>query len=780
MSNAPKTSNKGVHSELTSLQVALATGLCIAGATAFAQETATLSTVTVTDSAENPFQANSVPLPQFTAPLIDTPKTVQVITEEVMEQTGATSLTEALKTTPGITFGSGEGGNPSGDRPFMRGSDAQSSIFVDGLRDIGASNREVFNLESVQVIKGADSAYTGRGGAGGSINLTTKKAKGEDFITGDVGLGTDKYKRATVDLNRKLNDTTGFRLNAMAHDADVPGRNGPENKRWGIAPTVTFGMNTPTQVTLSYEHLQTDDMPDGGVPYALGSSNQLKKINTPTTIQPTFGGNRDNWYGLQARDFRKEKSDVFSAAIEHKFSDSNKIRNATRYGKSKQDYVWTQPDDSQGNVENGQVWRRMNSRYSETETLQNVTELTGEATAAGFKHQFALGLELSRETSDVDGYTLLNAAGQSTCPVQSNGKDSSLNSSACAIGGYAPGTVASLTHPNGNDAWDGSIARNKAFTHYKTETVSLYGFDTVTLAPDWLLNAGLRVDSYRTKQWSDTNSTSYSRNDTLFNYQLGLVYKLQPNASIYASTGTSSTPGGNGNGQSADGTIDSSNSGRTPTLNADQLKPEKTRSYEIGTKWDVLNQQLSLTAALFRNETSNARVRDPNTSLASMVGKKHVNGLELGFSGRITPKWDVFGGYTYMDSKQKDIGTTKDGMPAAGTGMSFPNTPKHSASLWTSYKFTPKLTMGVGAIGQSESVAGYAYGGANSNVLITKATPGYVRYDAMLSYALNPNLRLQVNVYNLTDKVYYASSYSSHYATLGAGRSAVATLKFTY
>lgn len=761
MSNASKTSNKfGVHSELSPLQMALAAGLCIAGASAFAQETATLSTVTVTGSSAPSVKVDSAPSTKFTAPLIDTPKTVTVINEEVMKQTGVTSLADALKTTPGITFGSGEGGNPVGDRPFIRGSDSQSSMFVDGMRDIGSSSREVYNLESVEVIKGSDSAYAGRGGAGGSINLSTKKAKDEDFVAGDVGVGTDKYKRATLDLNRKLNETTGLRLNAMAHGADVPGRNGPDNKRWGIAPTVTFGMNTPTQVTLSYEHLQTDDMPDSGVPFAKG--NNVSALTAPTTIRPTTGGNRNNWYGLHARDFRNDKSDVFTAALEHKFSDTNKLRNATRYSKSTQDYVWTQPDDSQNNVDNNQVWRRFNSRYSETQTLQNVTEFTGQALTGDVKHQYMFGLELAREESDVDSYKMVNNAGGTIA-----------NSNQCNASG-SPYMCTSLSNPNPHDPWTGRMVRNYAATQYKTDTVSVYAFDTVTLTPQWLINGGVRLDKYSTKQWDAT--TSFDRDDTLLNYQLGAVYKLQPNASVYASIGTSSTPGGAGNGQTLDAGI--STGGRTPTLNADDLKPEKTRSYELGTKWEVLNKQLSLNAALFRNETTNARVRDANTSLASLAGEKVVNGLELGFAGRITKQWEVFGGYTFMDSEQKNIGTLANGTPVAGTGMVFPNTPKHSASLWSSYKVTPKFTLGVGAVGQSEVAATYAYG--QNNVLITKGNAGFVRYDAMASYVFNPNMSLQVNLYNVTDKQYYASTYGAHYSTLGAGRSAVATLKFTY
>ena len=752
-------------------RVAVAAGLCFVATTAFAQATATLGTVTVTDTADAPVKVDKAPSNKFTAPLLDTPKTVQVINEEVIRQTGSTSLTEALRTSPGITFGAGEGGNPVGDRPFLRGSDAQGSMFVDGMRDIGARSREVFNVEAIEVVKGADSAYAGRGGAGGSINMQTKRAKAENFISGDVGLGTDSYKRATLDLNRKLGETTGFRLNAMAHDADVPGRNGPDNQRWGIAPTVTFGMGTATEITLSYEHMQSDDTPDTGVPYAMGS---VAALTSPTMVKPTYGGNRENWYGLKARDFRKEKSDMLTAAIEHKFTDTNKIRNALRWSKGKQDYVWTQPDDSQGNVPNGRVWRRMNSRYAETKTLQNVTEFTGQAFTGDVKHQFAVGLELSREESDNDNYSMVNADGSTT--YRFNNANRSYNSNQCgATGAYpVPGMCTSLFSPNGNDSFAPfSMARNNVFTHYKANTASLYAFDTVTLSPQWLINAGLRYDRYRIKQWNAT--TAYDRDDNLLNYQLGVVYKLQPNASLYASMGTSSKPGGGAVGQGSEDQA-------LTVINADALKPEKTRSFEIGTKWDVLDRQLSLTAAIFRNQTTNARITD-GLGQVTMAGEKLINGVELGFAGRVTKQWDVFGGYTYMDSEQKNAGFSCSGNPlvcrsSAANGQDYPNTPKHSFSLWTSYRFTPQLTIGLGAFGQSEVVGGYSWGG--NNAVIRKGTPGYVRYDAMASYAFNKNLSLQVNLYNLTDKVYYTTAYAAHYAGMGAGRSAVASLKFTY
>ena len=748
MSNATHTFNKpGLHCELT--QLALATGLCFAGVSAFAQD-ATLATVTVQDSAAASVKTDVAPSAKFTAPLLDTPKTVQVINQEVLQQTGATTLQEALKATPGITFGNGEGGNPTGDQPFIRGADAQSSTFVDGMRDIAAGSREAFNLESVEVIKGADSAYAGRGGAGGSINLTTKKAQDEDFITGDVGLGTDSYKRATLDVNRKINDTTGMRLNAMVHDADVPGRNGPENKRWGIAPTVTFGMATANEVTLSWQHLKTDNIPDSGIPYLYGNT-AMAGLPGGSKVRPTYGNSRDNWYGLTGRDFEKEESDLFTASIQHKFTEHNKFRNSLRYSKSEQSNLWTQPDDSKGNVLNGFVWRRGNARQAEVTTLQNLSEFSGKAQTGNLEHSYALGLELSKEKSDARAVA-----------VQSGG-------TCAAVSMWC----ASLNNPNISEPWTGTYTLPAQATINKIDTIALYGFDTLKLNEQWLLNAGLRLDHYRLHASGPAGGRApntypaydLSRSDTLFNYQLGVVYKPSSNGSIYASIGTSSRPGGstlgNGNEDLA-----------TNTQAQTDLDPEKTRSIELGTKWDLLNKKLSVNAALFRNEVTNVRITENNQTF--MGGNKVVNGVELGVSGQVAPGLSIFGGYTYMDSEQKNMGAGN-----VANGQPFANTPKHSFSLWTSYKPLQKLTLGLGIYAQSSVNQGYAISTVDGGV-VTKGISGYARYDAMASYQFNPNLALQVNVYNLTDKVYYSGVRSPHYANLGAGRSAVAALKFTY
>ncbi len=428
--------------------------------------------------------------------------------------------------------------------------------------------------------------------------------------------------------------------------------------------------------------------------------------------------------------------------MEHKFTDTNKIRNSLRYSKSKQDYVWTQPDDSKGNAINGFVFRRGNYRFSDITTLQNVTEATGKEQTGSVGHSYAFGLELSREKSESRSGAIQDST-QSNCTAVSM-------------------WCASLNNPDGSAPFTYNYTIS-APVENKINTIALYAFDTMKFNEQWLLNAGVRADHYKVNYASSTYQTE--RSDTLFNYQLGLVYKPAPNGSIYANIGTSSRPGGSSLGNGTEDLAITSDA-------LAELKPEKTRSIELGTKWDVMDKKLALTAAVFRNEVTNVRITE--NGITYMGGDKVVNGIELGFSGQVLRNLSVFGGYTFMDSEQ-----TNAGAGSASNGRPFINTPKHSFSLWTNYKPMPELTLGLGLYAQSSVNQGYAVSSVDGGI-VTKGVNGYGRVDAMLAYQIDKNLAFQLNVFNLGDKVYYSGVRSPHYATLAAGRSAVASLKFTY
>ena len=698
------------------------------------------TSVTADAQESTSYQVEKASSQKYTAPLSDTPRSVTVVAQQVLKDTAATSLQDALRTVPGITFGAGEGGNPQGDRPFIRGFDAQGDTYVDGVRDTGAQSREIFDVESIEVSKGPNSAFGGRGSAGGSLNLVSKLPKQQDFTNGGFTYGSDQTRRYTLDVNRQFLENAAFRLNLMSHEQNVAGRDAINYDRWGVAPSLSFGLGTPTRVNLSYYHMQSDDLPDSGIPYGY-SSTAGNAVHVHD--KPTDGGNSSNFYGLKDRDFRKTRADISTFSIEHDLNDSMTLKNTLRHGNTGQDYIVTQPDDSQHNVNQfGNVWRRANTRVGTTTTTTNQTDLFGEVHALGFKNNYSTGLEFSREQSRYSGYNVSNNSAVK-CPV-----------------GSAPPYCTSLSNPNPNDPWTGTAVRNYAFTDSSADTRAAYIFDTLELDPKWLLNAGLRYDSFETQ--SKTAAIHLNNDSQFFNWQAGLVWKPVENGSVYTSYATSATPPGSLLGEGVDGNPLSAGNATS------DLKPEETVNYELGTKWDVFHNRLSLTAAVFRTEKKNTRILVDQLTYEN-AGESRVDGLELSASGKITDKWQVFAGYSYLDSKLVDTGFNgRNGVISAGStkGNQMPNTPKNSFSLWTTYEVLPKLTVGGGAFYVDQ-----VYGDAANTVYV----PAYTRYDAMLGYKLTKNIDLQLNIQNLTNETYYDKAYAAHFANQAPGRTALFT-----
>jgi len=698
---------------------------------------------------------------KFTAPLLDTPKSVTVVTSETISQTGAVSLTDALRTVPGITIGASEGGNPVGDNLFIRGYNAQTDTYIDGIRDSGSQSREIFAIEQVEVVKGPNSALGGRSSAGGGINIVTKTAKDSNFSNATVGLGTDKYARVTTDINRVIGENTALRLNTMVHNADVAGRDVVGGERWGIAPTVTFGLNGPTRAILSYYHLKSSEIPDTGIPFdnpvTSGADVAKNGGGTPFTVD------REAFYGLKNRDFRDTQTDVATVDLRHEFSPSLAVRNVTRWGKTGQDYVYTQPDDSKGNtVRYGTVWRRANTRVVDTRTLANATSLNGELLTAGIKHSFNVGVEFSREDTDRGSFVFTPGtnnpvAGTSNCPT---------------AGAATLYNCTTLVNPNPYDPWVYTRTKSPTLTTVETRTRAVYGFDTIEFSPQWLVNLGARWDDFsstlNTPAAGTTAATRARVESTFDTYQAGLVYKPKANGSIYLSWATSATPPGNDGGDGLDAL----------TVQIQNLQPQKSRNIELGTKWEVLpGGRLSLSAAVFKSDMDNARVTAPDGATQN-VGRKELKGVEFGLSGKLTNAWTVFGGYTYLDGVIADNGFVNTGTtasprwtPSPFNGNAFPTTPKHSASLWTTYAVNKAFVIGGGA-----NYVDRQFANVNNN----KFSPAYTRFDAMASYILNESVSFQLNIQNLTDKFYFDRVSSPHYAGVGAGRSAslMANLKF--
>ncbi|QCB36694.1 TonB-dependent siderophore receptor [Sphingobium sp. PAMC28499] len=736
-----------------------------------------LGGVTVTDTAidEQGYKVDKAASPKYTAPLLDTPKTVIVLPSQVIRESGSTTFVEALRTVPGITFGAGEGGNPQGDRPFIRGSDAQGSTYIDGIRSVGGQSREIFAIEQIEVVKGGDSTMGGRGSAGGSLNLVSKMPHlGTDALL-DLSYGTDDYKRATLDTNYQLGETAAVRLNAMWHDADVAKRDVVTYHRWGVSPSVAFGLDTSTRAFINYYHLESDDIPDPGIPFERAGN--ATQVNTADQLQigpaEVVNGrkvDRSNFYGLADRDFRTTNIDELLFRFEHDLSDSIHLRSTAKYANNKQAYIITQPDDSQGNVANGLVWRRANSRWSDVDSLVGQIDLSGTFNTGSIEHSFSAGYEASWEQSKRGNFAV------NTNVV--NGAPAAQRCSAANIAAY---NCTSLFDPNPYDAWanipaggTSGVPITKSGVSGITEatTYALYAFDTISFTDSLLLSLGLRHDWYKTSSQTIPATAAAPRlelKDNFFNYQAGLTYKPASNGSVYVSYAKSTTPPGSLLGEGQDG-----NTIALTTIN--DLKAEKTDSYEVGTKWELFDAAMGINLALFRTETSNARTTGAN-GLPEYVGERRIDGFEIGFNGKPLPFWSIFGGYTYMDSEIKNAGagSVNDGKP-------FPNTPKHSFTAWTTFDIADRFQIGGGAIYNSKQ-----YGSFGTVVLddgttgtIVRSIPGYWRFDATGSVTITDNVSVRVNIQNLANKRYYDRTYTTHFVNIAPGRSAFATLSLKY
>lgn len=689
--------------------------------------------------------------PQFVTPLVDTPRTVTVIPQQIIEQTAATSLQDILRTSPGITFGAGEGGQPLADRPFIRGQASGNNIFVDGIRDTGGQQREVFNLEQVEVIKGADSVYSGRGSGGGSINLGSKSPRLTNFVHGSAGVGTDDYLRGTVDANWQVGPTAAMRLNVMASQGDVPGRNGVDFDKWGVGAAVAVGLGAPTTLTASYYHLDSNQMPDYGIPlYTKRGGANAPRPDASGILDVPY----DSFYGLKARDYLNNTVDSLTLEVEHRFSDNLALRNVTRYSQTLNDYVVTNPGDGGAAQQINGVWwmkRGLKSRWNPAETLANVTDLHGSFLTGSIKHDFDVGLELSREKNRNASYSVTTLTG-TACPAPLTGLD-----------------CTQVYAPNPNDPWTGTITRGLVSTT-DTDSLGVYAFDAIHLSDKLIVNLGLRWDYYSVDAVNASGTVSapvytpVSSGWGFVNYQVGLVYKPTANSSIYASYSTASTPptisAGDQNGGTGTGPGDLGNV---------VLDPEETENFEIGAKANLFGDRLALSGALFHLTRKNAAILISGSDY-EQVGEAKVQGLELGVSGNVTDKWQVFGGYTWMDSELVNGAVNK--------GAQLANTPEHSASLFTTYRLMPKLSLGGGVYYVSKSWGGNqggAGGGANRVY-----APEYTRVDLFASYDISDRASLQLNVQNAGDEEYIIRTNGVHHADVAPARQAILTLNVRY
>jgi catecholate siderophore receptor len=712
-----------------------------------------------------PFKATHSANTKMTQPLLDTPKTVQVIKKEVLLEQGASSLTDALRNTPGITMQLGENGNTAaGDTFMMRGFSTQNSIFVDGVRDLGAVSRDVFNLEQVEVVKGTSGSDIGRGASSGYINLISKLPSLQDAVSGTLGYGSADNSNLTADINQSINEHAALRLNMMRRDGDVQGRDHANNSSYGVAPALAFGLETDTRLYLYSQHVRENNLPDGGISTIgmQGFYNADARLNAGAKVDA------ENFYGSN-RDYEDVAADMFTAKFEHDFNDVTTLRNTTRIGQSTTDRVLTGVNTlSANNSSNPDNWTVTRSRQltdQENNIFANQTSLNTEFMTFGLRNDLATGFELAQEKQ----------------------KNESGSTAAQTIDGVKYAGVAlpnaNLYNPNARDLM-GKPYKTGAYSDGKTDTAALFAFDTLHLNEQWLLNAGMRYEHYKTttdgavlelinpnvKDKYKLTALDLDASDNLFSWNTGVVFKPQENGSIYLSYANSLTPPGSDN--FALSTSESSN-------NRASLDPQETETVELGTKWDVLDERLALTAAVYRTENINQVSYDALSDTYQQDGKIRVTGVELGMVGQITNFWQVSAGIASMDSKQIDQAShsTSTGVTTENTGVRW--SPDLTATLWTSYTLGD-FTLGGGARYVSEQKRLIAKG-ADASVNNMPEIPSYWVGDLMAAYRVSENVNLRLNVYNLFDEEYIATlNNSGARAVLGTPRSAMFTSELSF
>lgn len=722
---------------------AIVMAFAVPGAAVAQSGEATLPAVEVNSPAEQAgFRTESTPAATRTeTPLRDIPQTINVVPAAVIESQGSTTLVKALRNVPGITFTAAEGGTQANQIFYMRGFPSGGDLFLDGVRDIGEYNRDLFNTESVEVLKGPSALMFGRGSTGGIINQTSRVADLGTRKEVGLTLGSNGERRATGDLNMQLSDTSALRLVVMGEDSETY-KDTVESEKLGFAPSLRFGIGTDTDVTLSYFYLKTSDVTDYGQP-TLGATFAYQ--------MPPVG--MEKYYGFANHDFTDHETHVATLRVEHQFNDALKLRNTLRWANYQREMEATiatlSNKDANGNAVTAatplsllMVNRSHNkARDNDDQVLINQTELTWKVETGAIRHTVLTGLELGKEELDRRNY--------------------SFDADPLTAGNQAPSATTPLLNPDPYTALNYTKTPNTR-APVEAQTAAVFVQDQVEFSERWKALLGLRYEYYDVDVATISIATGqptatggpFSRTDKMLSGRAGLIFQPDGAQSYYVSYGNSYNPSGELGVYGGTGT----------NLNAinEDLGPEENVNYEVGAQWDFASG-VQLRTAAFRNEKTNARMNDPVLGTTVLTGKRRVEGVEAGLGGRLSPNWDIYGALAYME------GEIVNG-PANVKGKSPLGVPSVSGSLWSVYRLGGGWEVGGGAFA---STTWYL-----DDQNRAKA-PSYVRWDATVAY-VQKRYDVRLNVLNLMDETYYIGGYQNNPNRVLTGQPRTALLSLNY
>ncbi len=682
--------------------------------------------------------------------LRDIPQSITVVTEKLIDDRNLDTLKEALHNTAGISFLAAEGGE---EDIRLRGFSlaATGDIFVDGMRDPAFYDRDTFNNDRIELLRGSASMLFGRGSTGGAVNQVSKQARAMDESSVDVTVGSHGYKRAVGDFNIQSGENAGLRITAMATKADSNGSGSSIDKK-GIAANYRLGIGTQDEFSVGLYYLDNNNGMNYGLPWIRANGNETSNVGLMTNVDPNA------YYGM-ASDYNKGGAKAATLTHTHRFDDGGELKTTARQGSYDRDQrasaVRRQPSNKDGTScqtpfvtgstttrqtavfgvldDSTVLCRGTNNKIQDMQTTYVQSDYSKKFDALGVKHEMLTGIDYAHEK-----FTNYNATGtlvkaNTTVGTPSNGVGVNEDLRVLSVGRTFDATA-----------------------------LGLYVQDMVQVTPELKVLGGLRLDNFKGKYnaaAATAAAAAYNeRSDTLLSKRLGVLYQPSSTTSFHASYGTSFNTSGD--------TYQYDNQ----TANT---KPEGSVNYEIGAKIDSADKRFTTRLALFYAIKNNERNRDPDSAATQnlLSGKRHAAGFEIDVTGRLTKELEIYGSYAFTPIAKIDVGAPGSVAGVGeGAGTRSSLTPKHSGTVWATYQVTSQLRLGAGVNFRSEQTPNRNPGWA---------APSFVTADVMAEYAFNDKFTLKANVTNVANKLYADALYTGHYIP-GAGRvyALTASLKF--
>ncbi len=629
--------------------------------------------------------------------LRDVPQAVTVISRKQIADQGMQGMADAVRYIPGVTMGQGEGNR---DQPTIRGNGTTAAFFVDGIRDDVQYFRDLYNVERVEGLKGANALIFGRGTGGGVLNRVTKSAQWAPVRELTLQGGSYGNRRGAMDVGQTLSENAAFRVNAMYENSDLYRRD-VSLERYGFNPTVTILPGARTRITAGYEHFKDDRTADRGIPSFAGA--------------PLTSAGARTFFGDPAASFSDALVNMGTASIEHTTGGGVTLRNTSVFADYDKIYqnVFPGAVDDAGTEVSLSAYNNLTKRRN----LINQTEATYRIVTGGIAQTWLGGVSVGRQITDNLRQT-----------------------------GFFNDAETSVTAPISNPTISVPVtfrpAEGDANNHSTTTTASVYAQNQIVLSSQWQAIVGLRYERFDINFFNARTNEALERNDDLLSPRAGLLFKPVEPVTFYTSYSVSALPSAGDQFSSLNAT--------TATL-----EPEKFKNYEIGAKWDIIDN-LSVSSAVYRLDRTNTTAPDPNDPARTVqTGSQRTTGFEFGITGTVTPEWQIAGAYANQDAE------ITSQTAAAPVGAKVAVVPRNTVSLWNRYSFGSRFGLGLGVVYQDKMFA------AVDN---TVTLPSFTRFDAAAFFTLNQHLRAQVNLENLFDTDYFITSHSNNNITPGSPR----------